>query len=391
MFKFIVFNTLIHQNKIKDLAKTQFSTCVSLYIPTHRSGFDNNKVDTLTFRNALGEARIELEDWGIAPDELHNLLQPAYELLEEESFWHHLSDGFAVFISPDRFEYFELPISFNSFVYVGQEFYLRPLLPMFTGDGRFFLLALSQNKVRFFEGSRHSITPVKIEDVVPENRKEALALEELEIHLQGRTDQTQYGSTHYHGHGQNKDAKEIQIQKYFREVDDGLMTFLYDEKEPMILAAVDHLVPMYKALTRYPNVMDFHIKGNPDHDSPVLLHEKAWYKMAPYFKARQKEAFDKYEAALAQNSGSSSIEKIVPAAINGRIETLFVNKDHYNTWGFYDLTHNEIALQPKRARYSTCMLNLAAIQTFLQGGKVFNVSKDEMPDKTASMNAIFRY
>lgn len=362
-----------------------------MFIPTHRSGFENSKVDNLTFRNALGKARIELENWGIAPGELHNLLQPAYDLLENDSFWHHLSDGLAVFIAPERFEFFELPISFNPFVYVGQEFYLRPLLPMFTGDGRFFLLALSQNEVRFFEGSRHSITPVKIKDVVPRSLEEALIYEDHDKTIQGRTDQQHLGSVHYHGHAYHKDDKDVQLEKFFREVDDGLMQFLYDENAPLIIASVDHLVPIYRDLTNYPNVMDFHVSGNPDHESPVLLHEKAWLKMAPYFKTRQQNAYDQFTQAIAGNKGSVALENVVPAAINGRVETLFVDKDSYNIWGFYDLTRNEIALQQERQRYSTCMLNLAAVQTFLQGGKVFNVVAEDMPESALPVNAIYRF
>lgn len=382
---------LVTRKDIESLANTQSTTCVSIFIPTHRSGFDNSKIDNLTFRNALGKARGEMEKWGIAPSDLHNLLQPAYDLLEDESFWNHLSDGLAVFLNPGRFEYYELPISFNTFVYVGQEFYLKPLLPMFAGDGRFFLLALSQNDVRFFEGTRHSITPVRIKDVVPDNLEEILAFEDRDATLQGRSDRAQYGSTIYHGHGLHKDVKESQIKKYFREVDDGLMEFLFDENAPMIIASVDHLAPVYREITDYPNVMDFHVSGNPDHESPVELHEKAWDKMAPYFKARQREAYDQFGEAKAQNKASSAIEKVVPAAVNGRVETLFVDKDDHNVWGFYDLTRNEVARQDERQRYSTCLLNLAAVRTFLQGGKVYNVTADEMPEASTPVNAIYRY
>ena len=311
--------------------------------------------------------------------------------MEEDDYWNRLSDGLAVFIGPNLFESFELPISFNPFVYVGQEFYLRPMLPMFTGDGRFFLLALSQNQVRFFEGSRHSITPVIINDVVPENMEEALVFEDGEAVLVGRSDVPNYGSVRYHGHGQGKDDWENQIHKYFREVDDGLMSFLHDENAPMIIAAVDHLVPIYRELSNYSNIMDVHIKGNPEQESPVLLHEKAWYKMAPYFKAQQQEAYNEFEEKRSYDKASASIEDIVPAAINGRVETVFIDKDAVNLWGFYDIASNEIALQEGRKGYSTCLLNAAAIHTFLQSGKVYNVPAEEMPDANSPINAIFRY
>jgi hypothetical protein len=40
-------------------------------------------------------------------------------------------------------------------VVVSDRFHLKPLLPLLTGDGKFYLLTLSQeDEVKFFEGSR---------------------------------------------------------------------------------------------------------------------------------------------------------------------------------------------------------------------------------------------
>jgi hypothetical protein len=36
-------------------------------------------------------------------------------------------------------------------------FHLKPLLPLLTGDGRFYILALSQNQVRLLQGTRYSV------------------------------------------------------------------------------------------------------------------------------------------------------------------------------------------------------------------------------------------
>ena len=204
---------MLTKKKIKSLAEIQFTTCISIFIPTHRSGFQNSKIDHLNFKNALSTVRQKLEERSMQPDDIHRLLQPAYEMMEDDNFWIQLSDGLAVFISPNRFEYFELPIHFNPYVYVGEEFYLRPLLPMFTGDERFFILALSQNEVRFFEATRSSITPIIIEDLVPEDMEEALALEET-TNLQAHSGASPYSTRPiFHGHGGGKDDKIKRAKK----------------------------------------------------------------------------------------------------------------------------------------------------------------------------------
>lgn len=380
---------LVKKKDIHQLSKIREDHCISIYIPTHRSGFENAKIDQLNFKNALGEARIEMEKRKVVPNELHKALQPAYELLEEESFWNNMSDVLVVFISPNHFEYYELPISFNSFVHISDRYYLRPLLPMFAGDGRFFVLALSQNQVRFFEGSRHSITPIIIQDLVPENMEEILLLGENEANLQMKSNGQ--NNSRYFGHGSGKDDKNIQLEKYFRQVDDGLMEMLYDETEPLLIASVDYLAPMYKSVSNYPYIMEANLKGNPEHWSPMQLHERAWQIIEPHFKVKQKTAEKEFNHKFSKHEAAISTHDVVPAAYQGRIQTLFVDKHTSTLWGAYNDNKARIEIHQSRKENSKCLLNEAAIQTFLKGGKVFNVQSEEMPFPFALMNAIYRF
>ncbi len=382
---------LITKKDIKELSQVNDHPCISIFIPTHRSGFNNARIDQLSFKNALNDARTQMEQWRLEPNEMHGTLQAGYELLENEAFWTKLSDGLAVFISPTRFEYFELPITFNTYVFVGRNFHLRPLLPMFTGDGRFFLLALSQNEVRFFEGQRNSITPVIIEDLVPEDIEEALFFSAAESHLQAHSGGEVTNPGIYHGHGKGKDEKNKQLEKYFRQVDKGLMEMLHDENVPLVIAAVDYLVPIYQAISQYANIMSFSVKGNPENDSPVQLHQKAWSLMQPYFKEKQISLANEFQSKFALEKADISAYSVIPTAINGRVDTLFIDKDEPNLWGQFNAKENKVRLHLERKQDSICLLNKAAVETFLQGGNVYNLSREELPYPAASLNAIYRY
>ena len=48
---------------------------------------------------------------------------------------------------------YRLTLEFESLVVVGDRFHLKPLLSLFFGDRYFYLLALSQNQVRFFQAT----------------------------------------------------------------------------------------------------------------------------------------------------------------------------------------------------------------------------------------------
>lgn len=381
---------LIQKKDIIRLHEHRDQSCMSIYIPTHRAGFNNAKVDQLTFKNRLNEARLELEERGIAPNVSHGMLQPAYELLENEAFWTNLSDGLAVFISPDFFEYHTIPESFEAYHFVGDRFHVRPLLPMFTGGGRYFVLALSQNEVRFFEGQRYSITPVKIKDLLPIGMEEALISSDAEATLQARSAGNSNNSI-YHGHGNGKDDKIKDLKKYFRQVDDGLMEMLHDENAPMVLAAVDYLVPIYEEVSSYSNLMPFFIKGNPEDWNPMQLHERAWQLLQPHFTQEQKQEKERFNTYFPKGQASISAYDLVPAAMGGRIETLFMAKGETNLWGQYDPEQHQIRFDLKRKPDSICLLNETAVQTFLQGGTVYNIPFLEMPYSYASMNATYRY
>jgi hypothetical protein len=58
-----------------------------------------------------------------------------------------------MFSAPDVFRHYRLPFPFQEFVVVTERFHVKPLLPLLSGDGQFYLLALSQNGVRVLQGT----------------------------------------------------------------------------------------------------------------------------------------------------------------------------------------------------------------------------------------------
>jgi hypothetical protein len=70
------------------------------------------------------------------------LLQPAQELLNNNHFWLHQSNGLAIFGSTEIFRYYHLPLDFPELVIVGNRFHIKPLLPLLISNGQFYVLAL---------------------------------------------------------------------------------------------------------------------------------------------------------------------------------------------------------------------------------------------------------
>jgi len=379
---------MLNQKKFEALMEKRDNILVSIYIPTYRAG--NAEADHLRFKNALDDAAGLLKEKGLSEKDARAFLRKGYDLLDQIDFWTNLSDGLAVFLTDTTMEYYLVPIDFNPFIYVGENFYLKPLFPVISGEDRFFLLALSQNEVRFFEGDLYGITPVIIEDLVPANMEEALEVEGKRDNVQMHSGGGAYETPIYHGQDMGGDHKLKQLKRYFKQVDDGLMEMLHDEKAPMIIAAVEHYIPIYREVSRYTNIADAHIPGNPEDDDPALLHEKGWQLMKNFVKGRKEAIINKYKELIGTGKATHNLLEALPAAKEGKIESLLVHKDRY-TWGNYDEKKHKVILSPDRKKDNKELLNEVAVNTFMNGGVVYTVEHDEMPQPTAEVCAVYRY
>jgi Bacterial archaeo-eukaryotic release factor family 7 len=202
--------SLLSINELGTLIGRRWGVCMSIFMPTHRTS-PETKQDRIRFKNLLREAEKRLITSGLRSSEAKKLLTPAKTLLKDNLFWQYQADGLAVFISPEVFRYFHLPFRFEELLVVTDRFHMKPLLHLFTNDVRFYILALSQNEVRLFQGTRHGISEIEPEGV-PGSMKEALKYDEPEKQLQYHT-RTPGGTGQraaiFHGHGVGiDDAKD---------------------------------------------------------------------------------------------------------------------------------------------------------------------------------------
>ena len=378
---------VLTRNNLKLLMEIHQGPCVSIFMPMHRSGPETQQ-DPIRFKNLLREAEERLITQGLPAPEAKELLESAQKLLQGDLFHQHQSDGLGMFLSPEVFRYYLLPFVFKELVIVTDRFHIRPLLPLLSGDGRYYILALSQNKVRLLQGTHYSVNEVSLADV-PKNLAETLrdddSWKELQMHSGISGGQGKLSSV---THGSEVDSKE-NIKRYFRRIDKGLHELVRDEQVPLVLAGVDYLHPIYKEVNTYPHLMEAGVGGNPERLSAKELHAQAWTVVRPYFQKAQQEAVDQYKQFISSGRASNRVRKIIPAAYHGRIELLFIVPD-FQQWGTFDPSTDEIHLHKKEKTGDEDLLEFAAIQALLNGGTVYVVEAEKMPD-TESLAAVFRY
>src|SRR5690606_19751818 len=86
---------------------------------------------------------------------------------------------------------------------------------------------------------------------------------------------------------------------------------------------------------------------------------------------------------------SADLETIVPGAHYGRVETLFVDVGR-KQWGVFDHNTNEVRRLNRPGPNAEDLYDLAAVQTYLNGGNVYAVTADKMPGPEP-IAAVFRY
>ncbi|MDZ7741124.1 MAG: hypothetical protein U5Q03_05075 [Bacteroidota bacterium] len=384
---------MINFNKrlFEELADFHEPHCVSIFIPTHRAGQEVNQgLDRKALKNELKKAKNKLGNYKLAEKEIDACLQPATALLEEKDFWNYQSDGLAIFISKDFFEYFNLPVYFESFTYVSDHFYLKPLVPLFNEGGNFYILALSLHDVKLFEGKPYQIDEIVVDDLLPERLEEVVGFDYKQKYLQFREGQAGSEKTMFHGHGEGKDEKKEEVLKFFRAVNQGIMKVLHDKNAPLVIAAVDYLIPIYLEANEYKNVAKEHIKGNPEHTDAPLLYEKAMQILHTYFNSNKQEKIESYERELSRKKAAFKEEEVIQAAINGRVDTLFV-RNRSSLWGNFEKESNSIRREDKSSLHAVDLLNLAAVETLLKGGEVYLLEEQEMPESSSKANAILRF
>src|SRR4051794_1801229 len=101
--------SLLSRDEIQTLTQTSGGPCVSIFMPTLRTG--DTQQNPIRFKNLLRSAEERLAGWGLRNGDSDSLLDPARRLVDDRLFWEHQEDGLALFRSPGVFKTYRLPLA----------------------------------------------------------------------------------------------------------------------------------------------------------------------------------------------------------------------------------------------------------------------------------------
>lgn len=377
---------------LRSLAERHGDMCVSIFMPTHRGGQETQE-DRIRLKNLLKEALDGLVARGVRLSEAQKLFEPAERLVPDGLFWTHKSDGLALFISSESFRYYRLPLSFDQSVMITDRFHVKPLLPVLAGDGHFYLLALGRNKVRFFEGARYSITELDVK-AMPKSLADFLKYYNIEKQLQFHTGTSQASgagqrAATFFGTGAGAEVEKDYLRQYFDQINAGLHEVLRDKRDPLLLAGVEYLLPIYRGTNSYQYLLDEAVLGNCEESGLQELHRQAWPIAQRHFMLAQEGRLAQYEELVGAGRTSNDLREIVPEAYASRIDCLFVSMNG-SVCGAFDPATGKVDFGSESEPCDDDLLNLAAVQTILHGGTVYPMGPGRVPGGGPAA-AILRY
>ncbi len=382
-----------------ELLSVNAGTCISLYMPTHRT-HPGNIQDPILFKNLVKKLEHSLL-LQYSSSEVTTLLQPFSALEDNGDFWRHTLDGLAVLATADTFKTIALPVTTEELTVVADSFHTKPLRKYLQSVERFHVLGLSLQDYHMYEGNRHSLTELELAPGIPKDINEALGYDLTEKHstvasyggvggaggsgaVGGR------GGEMHHGHGGKSDEMDTDAERFFRFVAKTINEH-YSKPTglPLILAALPEHHNLFQKVSNNLSLLPDGIDVNPKAVETSELEERAWKVMEPYYLSVIDKACDVYQQSKSQGMGSDSIHEVAAAAAAGRVDTLIIEAKLQIAGKIIPDTGNIEKGDLEHPEMDDLLDDLGELVTKM-GGKVIVIPHEKMPTKTG-VASVFRY
>lgn len=266
-------------HELKELKAFRELFCLTIYAPLIDPNTSTNP-NRIEVKNLLREAETALLSAGVKPRQVKKTLRPAKLLLEDHEFWPIHHESLVLFMHPRLFRFYHIPDRTTPYMLtVETGFNLGPLLHAMQNNQLYYLLALGHKNVRLYEGNHYSLKPVQLKNF-PADMKETLGIDEYpksrETHTIGPASRGK-GSEAYHEQYNVSQTDKAMLLEFYRQVDHRLHNFLTFHKKPLVLAGVSYLLPIYRKVNTYPDLVNSAITGNQDYPNLQSLKDKAWH------------------------------------------------------------------------------------------------------------------
>lgn len=294
-------------------------TKVSLFMNTSRISPDT-KSNAIVYKNLVNEIEAGLAQRG-ETKEFADLIKTLLDFQKDLSFWTSAKESLGILATADEMSIYRLNRSVEQHASVGGLFYIKPLLRHFQSVDEYYLLALSKDNFKVYEGNRYGFGLVEFDDGLEITMEEVLGgPDELNASYDPRL----------RNHQSTRDAARVDLRRYYQYIHSFIDKHLkVSVRRPLILVGTTEQIGMFRNIDDKDAILDKSINQSVDslENGVGNLRELVWEILEPHFLEKTQTLEAAYEQAHHIGKSSSDIADIIIALKEGRVETLVLEAD----------------------------------------------------------------
>lgn len=353
---------------LKELKDIRSENCVTIIMTSHRSKPEYLN-DPLRLKNLIKEVETRLRA-DTTKKNAEKLISRVHELAESIDHSHNL-ESLILFVNEDIAEYTRLPIKVEDRVVIDETFHTRDLIRAMHLETHYYILVLSQEKIRLIE-----------------------AINDTAVREVGKPfpyENTQFFSA-------NRAARAIAskqtnlIAEFFNQADKKVNELRKENPLPVFVCGLEENFNEYiKVADRKETLLPVYLNKNKISEPVHAIVSESWSVVQDYVIKKNNERKEELRKAVSENKFLSDTNEIWKAIFEGRIQTLFVEQGLFQPAIIKD---DQIEYVSEDRRTETGVVDdiydemIEANMDF--GGDVVFLPKGEL-DKFNGFGAITRY
>ncbi|TVP81819.1 hypothetical protein [Thioalkalivibrio sp.] len=362
-------------SELSQLVAERGEALVSIYLDTTP---ETQHIDAARTRlkQLSNDAVAQLEKAGRAKRSIWPIEEQLNDLMDDNEFWRLQADSLAIFVTGDTLRTYRLPNQLTEMVQVADRFHLKPLLRAVSMPQHAFILALAENEVRVVE-------------LLGDQPAQELRVPDLPKDAASVAGTATVNTRSYSGRQGGSEGQKHHLRQYCRKVDAALRGLLSGRSEPLILAATDPLLSMYRSINSYPHLAGYAIETSPVRIPAHELGVRAREIMDKLNAETIAEFAGLYSARENEGRATTQVTRIARAATFGAVDTLLVDMDAV-VHGTVDEETGEITFHDDASAASYGVIDEIAGRVLATGGNVLAVRSTDIP-QGAELAAVLRF
>lgn len=304
-------HSFVSPEELRTLQSVRGYPLITIAMPTHRA-FPENKQDPIRFKDLVRATRQRLSN-ELNKREVHEIdLQLAS--LAERIDWVHTLDGLVIFLGGGIERIVYLPVSVRERVIIDETFATRDLVVAQSKLLRYWVLALSTETTRLFEGWGDQLLEVESEyfPMVYDGPRS------------GDPDNPLPG-----GFGIDPSKyRDEQYRKYFRSVDKALCTSIGQPNAPVVVIGVVRNRALFAQVRSRDYEVIAELDGSVERETVHQIAKRVQPALEQYFERRAQAALAELGAAISAGHYTCSLADMWHYSRQGRASLLIVERDY---------------------------------------------------------------